>query len=58
MAFGFVDEYIWATSLQMGASSFVIEPSCARLVAFVKKQCEKFVSQIITKLQGHSQPIT
>ncbi len=52
MAFGFVDQHIWDTSLQMGASSFVIEPSSARLVAFVKKQCEKIASQLIIKLQG------
>ncbi len=52
MAFGFVDQHIWATCLQMGAFSFVIELGYAKLVAFVKKQCEKFSSQLITKLQG------
>jgi hypothetical protein len=50
--FKFARQHIWATFVdQMGAFVFVI-----RLVyAFdrsMKKQCEKVVGQIITKLQG------
>ncbi len=41
LAFVFVYQHIWATFLQMGASSFVIEHGC-----------EKVVGQLITKLQG------
>ncbi len=52
MAFGLANQHIWATSLQMGTSSFVIELGCAKLVAFVKKTMSKFASQFITKLQG------
>jgi len=52
LAFGLANQHIWATSLQMGTSSFVIELGCAKLVAFVKKTMWKFASQFITKLQG------
>jgi hypothetical protein len=54
----FANQHIWATFLQMAASSFVIELGCAKLVAFVKKQCEKVVGQLITNYKVNSQPIT
>jgi hypothetical protein len=51
--FKFARQQIWATFVdQMGAFFFFIRLVYAKVVASMKRQCEKVVGQIITKLQG------
>jgi hypothetical protein len=53
VAFEFVGQHIWATSTyQIGAHVFVKRDIYGNVVTFMKRQCQKATTQLITKLQG------
>jgi hypothetical protein len=53
VAFEFVGQHIWTTSTYpIGAHVFVKRDIYGDVVTFMKRQCQKATTQLITKLQG------